>query len=53
MSKKNKVIKLASKNRDRGQSFYVTYNGVEMTRAEREALIRAKKSNAGTSRCAR
>lgn len=44
MSKKNKVIKLASKNRDRGQSFYVTYNGVEMTRAEREALIRAKKS---------
>ena len=44
MSKKNKVIKLASKNRDRGQSYYVTYNGVEMTRAEREALIRAKKS---------
>lgn len=41
MSKKNKVIKLASKNRDRGKSYYVTYNGVEMTRAEREALIRA------------
>ena len=46
MSKKNKVIKLASKNRDRGQSYYVTYNGVEMTRAEREALIRAKKAGA-------
>lgn len=46
MSKKNKVIKLASKNRDRGKSFYVTYNGVEMTRAEREALIRASQSKA-------
>ena len=46
MSKKNKVIKLASKNRDKGQSYYVTYNGVEMTRAEREALIRAKKAGA-------
>ena len=46
MSKKNKVIKLASKSRDRGQSYYVTYNGVEMTRAEREALIRAKKAGA-------
>ena len=46
MSKKNKVIKLASKNRDRGQSYYVTYNGVEMTRAEREALIRAKNAGA-------
>ena len=46
MSKKNKVIKLASKNRDRGKSFYVTYNGVEMTRAEREALIRAAQSKA-------
>ena len=41
MSKKNKVVKLASKNRDRGKSYLVTYNGVEMTRAEREALIRA------------
>ena len=46
MSKKNKVIKLASKNRDKGQSYYVTYNGVEMTRAEREALIRAKNAGA-------
>ena len=46
MSKKNKVIKLASKNRERGQSYYVTYNGVEMTRAEREALLRAKKAGA-------
>ena len=46
MSKKNKVIKLASKNRDRGKSFYVTYNGVEMTRAEREALIRAAQAKA-------
>ena len=46
MSKKNKVIKLASKNRDRGKSFYVTYNGVEMTRAEREALIRASQAKA-------
>ncbi len=41
MSKKNKAVKLASKNRDRGRSYLVTYNGVEMTRAEREALIRA------------
>lgn len=46
MSKKNKVIKLASKNRDRGQGYYVTYNGVEMTRSEREALIRAKNAGA-------
>ncbi|MCQ2412804.1 MAG: hypothetical protein MJ057_07605 [Sphaerochaetaceae bacterium] len=41
MSKKNKVVKLGSKSRDKGKSFLVTYNGVEMTRAEREALIRA------------
>ena len=46
MSKKNKVIKLGSKNRDRGKSFYVTYNGVEMTRAEREAMIRASQEKA-------
>ena len=44
MSKKNKVIKLASKNRDRGQDYLVTYNGVQMTRVEREALIRASRS---------
>ncbi|MGP1508729.1 MAG: hypothetical protein ACTTJW_07630 [Sphaerochaeta sp.] len=44
MSKKNKVIKLASKSRDKGKSYLVTYNGVEMTRAEREALIRASNS---------
>lgn len=41
MSKKNKVVKLGSKSRDKGKSYLVTYNGVEMTRAEREALIRA------------
>ncbi len=41
MSKKNKVIKLGSKKRDRGQDYLVTYNGVQMTRVEREALIRA------------
>ena len=44
MSKKNKVIKLASKKRDRGQDYFVTYNGVQMTRAEREALIRASRT---------
>ena len=38
MSKKNKVIKLASKNRDRGKSYYVTYNGVEMTR-DRKSVV--------------
>lgn len=43
MSKKNKVVKLGSKTRDKGRSYLVTYNGVEMTRAEREALIRAGK----------
>ena len=53
MSKKNKVIKLASKNRDRGQSYYVTYNGVEMTRAEREALIRAKNAGAAPADAAK
>ena len=53
MSKKNKVIKLASKSRDRGQSYYVTYNGVEMTRAEREALIRAKKAGAAPAETAK
>ena len=41
MSKKNKVVKLASKNRDRGEDYFVTYNGVRMTRFEREAMIRA------------
>ncbi|MCF0237415.1 MAG: hypothetical protein HUK24_02355 [Sphaerochaetaceae bacterium] len=41
MSKKNKVVKLGSKTRDKGKSYLVTYNGQEMTRAEREALIRA------------
>ena len=44
MSKKNKVIKLASKNRDWGKDYLVTYNGVQMTRTEREALIRASRS---------
>ena len=53
MSKKNKVIKLASKNRERGQSYYVTYNGVEMTRAEREALIRAKNAGAAPADAAK
>ena len=53
MSKKNKVIKLASKNRDRGQSYYVTYNGVEMTCAEREALIRAKNAGAAPADAAK
>ena len=46
MSKKNKVIKLGSKTRDRGQDYLVTYNGVQMTRVEREALLREQaKSN--------
>ena len=47
MSKKNKVIKLGSKKRDRGQDYLVTFNGVQMTRVEREALLREQaKSNA-------
>lgn len=47
MSKKNKVIKLGSKKRDRGQDYLVTFNGVQMTRIEREALLREQsKSNA-------
>ncbi|MBO7348813.1 MAG: hypothetical protein J6U27_02510 [Spirochaetales bacterium] len=47
MSKKNKVIKLGSKKRDRGQDYLVTFNGVQMTRIERVALLREQsKSNA-------
>ena len=47
MSKKNKVIKLGSKKREKGQDYLVTFNGVQMTRIEREALLREQsKSNA-------
>ena len=47
MSKKNKVVKLGSKKRGKGQDYLVTYNGVQMTRIEREALLREQaKSNA-------
>ena len=42
MSKKNKVIKLGSKKRDKGKDYLVTFNGVQMTRIEREALLRAQ-----------
>lgn len=42
MSKKNKVVKLSSKTRETKKNGCVVYNGVEMTRAEREALIRAQ-----------
>ncbi len=42
MSKKNKVVKLGSKTRETKKNGCVIYNGVEMTRAEREALIRAQ-----------
>jgi len=42
MSKKHKVVKLSSKTRVHGKKDCVVYNGVEMTRAEREALIRAQ-----------
>lgn len=46
MSKKNKVVKLGSKKRGKGQEYLVTYNGVQMTRIEREALLREQaKSN--------
>lgn len=45
MSKKNKVVKLGSKNREKGRRGFVVYNGVEMTRAEREAFIRAQSSD--------
>ncbi len=45
MSKKNKVVKLGSKNREKGRSGFVVYNGVEMTRAEREAFLRAQSSD--------
>ena len=46
MSKKNKVVKLGSKKRGKGQDYLVTYNGVQMTRIEREALLREQaKSN--------
>lgn len=47
MSKKNKVIKLGSKKREKGQDYLVTFNGVQMTRIEREAMLREQsKSNA-------
>jgi len=42
MSKKNKFVKLGSKTRETKKNGCVLYNGVEMTRAEREALIRAQ-----------
>ena len=45
MSKKNKVVKLGSKNREKGRRGIVVYNGVEMTRAEREAFLRAQSSD--------
>lgn len=45
MSKKNKVVKLGSKNRAKGRRGFVVYNGVEMTRAEREAFLRAQSSD--------
>lgn len=45
MSKKNKVVKLGSKNREKGKRGFVVYNGVEMTRAEREAFLRAQSSD--------
>lgn len=45
MSKKNKIVKLGSKNRAKGRRGFVVYNGVEMTRAEREAFLRAQSSD--------
>lgn len=45
MSKKNKVVKLGSKNREKGKRGFVIYNGVEMTRAEREAFLRVQSSD--------
>ena len=45
MSKKNKVVKLGTKNREKGKRGFVVYNGVEMTRAEREAFLRAQSSD--------
>lgn len=45
MSKKNKVVKLGSKNREKGRRGFVVYNGVEMTRAEREAFLRAQSND--------
>lgn len=45
MSKKNKVVKLGSKNREKGRRGFVVHNGVEMTRAEREAFLRAQSSD--------
>lgn len=45
MSKKNKVVKLGSKNREKGRRGFVVYNGVEMTRAEREAFLRVQSSD--------
>ena len=45
MSKKSKVVKLGSKNREKGRRGFVVYNGVEMTRAEREAFLRAQSSD--------
>lgn len=45
MSKKNKVVKLGSKNREKGERGFVIYNGVEMTRAEREAFLRVQSSD--------
>lgn len=45
MSKKNKVVKLGSKNREKGRRGFVVYNGVEMTRAKREAFLRAQSSD--------
>lgn len=45
MSKKNKVVKLGSKNREKGRRGFVVYNGVEMTRVEREAFLRAQSSD--------
>lgn len=45
MSKKNKVVKLGSKNREKRRRGFVVYNGVEMTRAEREAFLRAQSSD--------
>lgn len=45
MSKKNKVVKLGSKSREKGRRGLVIYNGVEMTRAEREAFLRVQSSD--------
>ncbi|MCF0237049.1 MAG: hypothetical protein HUK24_00505, partial [Sphaerochaetaceae bacterium] len=41
MSKKNKIVKLASKIREKGKSFFVKYDGEDITRSNREAKIRS------------